>query len=179
MQAIYHGCACTKRDHAAFRQQLLLFVLLPGLLLSSAEGLTSMILMNVTATLLLLLQPGLCPEHMKVDAMRLKSGGDQLWRFCQQVSMPFLQAVEQCLAVAAALCAVALVRTVLRAWQQECLAGQPSRCSCKQMSSSYSARSSVLQAFAQRSCSSLTQKRHNQMYGCELVHLAITYCSCV
>jgi hypothetical protein len=35
--------------------------------------------------LLLLLLAGLCPQHMKADAVRLKGGGDQLWRFCQQV----------------------------------------------------------------------------------------------
>ncbi|WIA14961.1 hypothetical protein OEZ85_001672 [Tetradesmus obliquus] len=30
------------------------------------------------------LKKGLCPEHMKTDALRLKDGGDQLWRYCQQ-----------------------------------------------------------------------------------------------
>ncbi|WIA35142.1 hypothetical protein OEZ86_003619 [Tetradesmus obliquus] len=30
------------------------------------------------------LKKGLCPEHMKTDALRLKGGGDQLWRYCQQ-----------------------------------------------------------------------------------------------
>jgi hypothetical protein len=37
------------------------------------------------AVLLLLPPAGLCPEHMRADAVRLKGGGDQLWRFCQQV----------------------------------------------------------------------------------------------
>ncbi|WIA14962.1 hypothetical protein OEZ85_001673 [Tetradesmus obliquus] len=30
------------------------------------------------------LKKGLCPEHLKANAVRLKGGGDQLWRFCQQ-----------------------------------------------------------------------------------------------
>jgi hypothetical protein len=46
-------------------------------------------------TLLLLLRSGLCPQHMKADAMRLKGGGDQRWRFCQQVSAMCLQAAAQ------------------------------------------------------------------------------------
>jgi hypothetical protein len=28
---------------------------------------------------------GVCPEHLKAEAVRCKGAGEQLWRFCQQV----------------------------------------------------------------------------------------------
>jgi hypothetical protein len=45
----------------------------------------------------MLLRSGLCPVHMKACAVRLKDGGNQLWRYCQQVRLGALQAVEAAL----------------------------------------------------------------------------------
>jgi hypothetical protein len=56
---------------------------------ANTAGSASVIMMYCPATVLLL-RVGLCPEHIRADAIRLKGGGDQLWRFCQQVRLSFL-----------------------------------------------------------------------------------------